>query len=93
MTKEEMLRKSGLTEAEFRELVHKFKGFLNSLNPAQREAVDRWLPTAEKVAASFGPAITAEHLTKNLGIEGFSPTAAAQSGIGLGASDPPPPTP
>lgn len=90
MTREEMLKRSGLTEAEFKELVHKFKNFLDSLKPAQREAVDRWLPSAEKIASSFGPAITAEHLTKNLGVEGFSPTAAAQSGIGLGASDPPP---
>jgi hypothetical protein len=88
MTKEEMLKKSGLTEAEFKELVSKFKTFLDQLNPAQRAAVDRWLPTAERVAASFGPALTVERLAANIGADGSSATATAQQGIGLGAPEP-----
>jgi hypothetical protein len=88
MTKEEMLKKSGLTEAEFRELVGKFKAFLDQLNPAQRTAVDRWLPSLERVAASFGPALTVERLAMNIGAEGSSATAMAQSGVGLGAPEP-----
>jgi hypothetical protein len=86
MTREEMLKKSGLTEAEFRELVAKFKGFHNSLNAAQRAAVDRWLPSAERIAASFGPALTREKLAENLGTKDAPEVASAQSGIGLGQS-------
>jgi hypothetical protein len=85
-----MLKKSGLTEAEFRELVNKFKGFLDSLNPAQRAAVDRWLPSAERIAASFGPALTVEKLAANLGTPDAPSTAIAQSGVGLGAPAPGP---
>jgi|HubBroStandDraft_1064217.scaffolds.fasta_scaffold03595_6 hypothetical protein len=89
MTKEEMLRKSGLTEEEFRELVSKFRSFLNQLNPAQRAAVDRWLPSAARVAASFGPALSVEEFTANLGAApGSSSTSIAQQGIGLGAPEP-----
>jgi len=86
MTREEMLKKSGLTEEEFRELVHKFKSFHSSLNPAQRAAVDRWLPSAERIAASFGPALTKAMLAKNLGTQDAPEAASAQSGIGLGQS-------
>lgn len=88
MTKEEMLKKSGLTEAEFKELVSKFKTFLNQLNPAQRAAVDRWLPSLQRVAASFGPALTAERLAANIGAEDSSATEAPQQGIGLGSQEP-----
>lgn len=84
MTREEMLKKSGLTETEFRELVSKFNAFLDQLNPAQRAAVHRWLPSAERVAASFGPALTAEKLAENLGTGDASAVTTAQSGIGLG---------
>jgi hypothetical protein len=86
MTREEMLKKSGLTEPEFRDLVKKFKDFHSSLKPAQRAAVDRWLPSAERIAASFGPALTREMLAKNLGTENAPEAASAQSGIGLGQS-------
>lgn len=85
MTREEMLKKSGLTEKEFKDLVEKFKKFLNSLDTAQRAAVDRWLPSAEKIAASFGPALTVEQLTMNLRTQDAPASASAQSGIGLGA--------
>jgi hypothetical protein len=86
MTKEEMLKKSGLTDGEFRELVHRFKSFLDSLNPAQRAAVERWLPSAERIAASFGPALTVEDLARNVGVSpDSSATSIPQQGIGLGA--------
>ena len=88
MTKDEMLKKSGLSEAEFRELVSKFKAFLDQLNPTQREAVNRWLPSANKIAASFGPALTVEQLAANIGSDNKSSTAIAQSGIGLGTTEP-----
>ena len=86
MTREEMLKRSGLNEEEFRDLVAKFKSFHNSLNPAQRAAVDRWLPSAERIAASFGPALTKERLAQNLGTVDAPESASAQSGVGLGQS-------
>lgn len=85
MNKEEMLKKSGLTDEEFKELVHKFKAFLESLNPAQRAAVDRWLPSAEKIAASFGPALTVKELAKNVGCGEETAASIAQEGVGLSA--------
>lgn len=88
MTREEMLQKSGLTESEFKELVHKFKGFLESLNPAQHAAVERWLPSAGKIAASFGPALTAEQLGSLVGADPDSSTSIAQEGVGLGTHCP-----
>lgn len=84
MTKQEMLKKSGLTESEFRELVEKFKSFLGSLNQAQRAAVDRWLPSAARIAASFGPALTVEQLAEFVGSDPDSSTSIAQEGVGLG---------
>lgn len=85
MTREEMLKKSGLSEEDFKELIQKFRSFHSSLNPAQRAAVDRWLPSAERIAASFGPALTKEKLAANLGTTGAPEAASAQSGVGLGA--------
>jgi hypothetical protein len=85
MTKAELLQKSGLTEAEFKELVQGFQGFLNSLKPAQRAAVDRWMPTAAHIAASFGPAVTVEQLADIVGADPSSSTTISQRGVGLGA--------
>ena len=88
MTKEEMLKKSGLSEEQFKQLVSKFKDFLAKLDENQRAAVIRWLPSLERVAASFGPALTAERLAKNIGAEDSSATEAPQQGIGLGCEEP-----
>jgi hypothetical protein len=86
MTREEMLKRSGLTEAEFRDILSKFRAFVDSLNHAQRAAVERWLPSAERIAASFGPALTREKLAENLGTVDAPESASAQSGVGLGQS-------
>ena len=91
MTREEMLKKSGLTDDEFKDLVKKFKEFLDRLSYPQRAAVDRWLPSAERIAASFGPALTIEELARYVGAPGAPTTEIPQSGIGLGV--PPPPVP
>jgi hypothetical protein len=85
MTKAEMLKKSGLTETEFKELVQKFEAFLKSLNPAQRAAVDRWLPTATHIARSLGPSVTVEQLQDAVGGDPSSNASISQRGVGLGA--------
>ncbi len=66
MTPEEMLQHLKLSQPELHDLVKKARSFLESLNPAQREAVTRSLPTAEAAARTIGPDITAEDLQKFL---------------------------
>lgn len=85
MTREEMLKRSGLTEQEFKELVHKFQSFLASLSPAQKAAVQRWLPSASHMAASFGPAVTPQQLADIVGADPSSSTSIAERGVGLSA--------
>jgi hypothetical protein len=85
MTKEEMLKRSGLTEKEFKELVHKFLHFLSSLDPAQKAAVHRWLPSPSRVAKSFGPDVTPEQLADVVGADPTSSTSISERGVGLGA--------
>jgi hypothetical protein len=85
MTKAEMLERSRLSEADFQQLVQRYQSFLGSLNPAQLAAVDRWMPTAAHIAASFGPALTVERLADIVGADPCSSTAIAQRGVGLGA--------
>lgn len=85
MTKEEMLKTSGLTEAEFKELVVKFQSFLTSLNPSQRAAVQRWMPSAAQVAASFSPALTQNQLAELVEADPNSTTSIAERGVGLSA--------
>jgi hypothetical protein len=85
MTRNEMLERSGLTEDEFHDLVHKFGRFYHSLNEAQRDAIDRSLPTAAEAAATFGADVTAEHLGKLFGIELEGGTCISERGVGLWA--------
>lgn len=88
MTKEEMLRRSGLTEHEYRELVHKFQHFLASLNPAQRAAVHRWMPSATQIVRSFGSDLTTEQLADILEADPTSTTSISERGIGLSTPTP-----
>ena len=90
MTKAEMLQKSGLTEAEFKDLVHKFQHFLSSLDPAQLAAVQRWMPSASRIATSFGPALTTDQLADFVGADPGISTAIAERGVGLSAPNPDP---
>ncbi|HEX4155500.1 MAG TPA: hypothetical protein VHY48_07805 [Acidobacteriaceae bacterium] len=85
MTREEMLRRSGLTEAQFKDLVRKVEAFLGSLDPAQRAAIKRSFPTADQVAASFGPALTVEQLGKLLGVDVCADVVISERGMGLWA--------
>jgi hypothetical protein len=87
MTRKEMLERSGLTEKEFFDLTHKFKAFHDSLNPAQRAAVQRSLPTVAEAAASFGPTVTPDQLDELFGIDcsGGGDTFVSERGVGLSA--------
>jgi hypothetical protein len=80
MTRDEMLKRMKLTDEEFKDLIHKFRNFNNSLNEHQREVVTRSLPTVAVAAKSFGPDVTAGELEKLLGID-FTTGAFGASGI------------
>lgn len=54
MTREEMLKRMGLTEKEFKELVREFRKFYGGLNPAQQAVVHHALPRFEQVIGLFG---------------------------------------
>jgi hypothetical protein len=68
MTRQEMLDRIGLTDEEFKDLVHKFQAFHNSLNQPQRAAVKRTIPSAAAAAATFGSDVTPEHLGQLVGV-------------------------
>jgi len=85
MTRDEMLKKSGLTDAEFKELVNKFQHFLAHLNAAQQAAVRRWMPSANHIAKSFGPDVTPGQLADIVGADPNSSTAISERGVGLSA--------
>ena len=85
MTRKEMLERSGLTEEDFTDLVHKFKTFFHSLNKPQREAIERSLPTTTEAAASFGPAVTSEELGRLFGFDAKPGTFVSERGVGLSA--------
>jgi hypothetical protein len=90
MTKEEMLRKTGLTDQEYRELVHRFQHLLASLNPAQRAAVERWMPSATQIVRSFGSDLNTEQLAGIVEADPTSTTSISERGIGLSAPNPNP---
>jgi hypothetical protein len=62
MTDTEILQKMGLKEAELTDLLQKLNTFINTLNPAQREAFLDSFRTTEKAAHDFGDDVTPERL-------------------------------
>ncbi len=62
MTHGEMLKRMGLTEDEFTQLLMKFRVFYASLSPAQKAVVNRTLPTLRRAARSLGSGVTAPDL-------------------------------
>jgi hypothetical protein len=78
MTQDEMLRHLALSRPELHDLVRKSMAFLETLNPAQQEAVRRSIPTADAAARTLGPDVTAEDLRRLLRESG--PQAPADGG-------------
>jgi hypothetical protein len=66
MTREEMLKKMGLTHEEFKDYWQKLEKFHDSLNDRQRAVLERSLPRYSAAAKTFGAAINAEDLQKIL---------------------------
>jgi len=61
MTRDEMLRRLGLTDLELREMLAKFRDFYVTLDHNQQDTIKRSLPMAEALEA-FGPEVTKESL-------------------------------
>jgi len=66
MTKQEFLKRLGLSSEEFRDLMEKLVHFLERMNEPQRNAVLRSMPTVAQAATAFGPKITPDQLNKIL---------------------------
>ena len=64
MTREEMLKKMGLTHEELKDYWQKLGKFHASLNPHQRVVLERSLPTYSAAAKTFGADVTAGDLEK-----------------------------
>ena len=87
MTREEMLKKMGLTQEELKDLLLKLAQLRASLNDRQRAVLDRSLPTHSAAATTFGADVTAGDLEKALSDElhrGF----AAGAVVALSAQNP-----
>jgi Ca2+-binding EF-hand superfamily protein len=66
MTRDEMLRKMGLTEEQFRNLRQSFGAFYAKLSPEEKKVVDRTLPSLRRAARSLGPDVTENDLRELL---------------------------
>jgi hypothetical protein len=78
MTREEMLKKMGLTHEELKDLLQKLAQLRASLTDHQRAVFDHSLPTHSAAAKTFGADVNAGDLQKLLGAEvqgGFAATA------------------
>jgi hypothetical protein len=87
MTREEMLKKLGLTQEENDELMNSLGRFLQSLTPNQRRVFKDLMPKPEDVARSFGPDVTIEDL------QTLATPVALAGGVAFFAFVPPPPPP
>jgi hypothetical protein len=67
MTRDEMLKRLGLSDEELKDLLHKFVKFHKSLNDHQKAVIERSLPTTAAAAKTFGPTVTPEHLEQLFG--------------------------
>jgi hypothetical protein len=85
MTRDEMLKKLGLTQEENDELMSKFAKFLQSLTPNQKRVFLDLMPRTDDVVKSFGPDVTIEQL------QTLATPEALAAGVHFFAFQPPPP--
>jgi hypothetical protein len=91
VTRDEMLEKLGIGDADFRDYLNKVSAFRNSLNTNQLALFHRTLPSVSQLAAVFGSDAAESD------IEGLFAEAPAVHGIAalawLAPGPPPPPPP
>jgi hypothetical protein len=66
VTREQMLKKMGIKDEDFRDYLTKHANFLNSLNANQKKFHHRNTPKKKvaEVAKTLGPKVTPEHVKK-----------------------------
>lgn len=69
MNRDEMLRKLGLTDAQYRDLMGKLLTFCQSLDDSQKRVVRHNLPNLEEAARSFGPDVSVEDFKRFCGTQ------------------------
>jgi hypothetical protein len=67
MTREEMLKKLGVTSVELHDFLSKYSSFVASLDVAQHTLISNSLPSMDQAMASFGPGVSADDLTRLFG--------------------------
>ncbi len=87
MTREEMLSKLGIGDADFRDYLTKVAAFRSSLNENQLALFHRSLPNVSQVASAFGPDV------KESDIHSLSAEAPPMNGVACFMWGGPPPDP
>lgn len=87
MNKDEMFRKLGIEEPEYKELLAKFAAFFNSLDDNQKKIINAWMPKYDQIAKAFGPDVSVDELRKLGNLENVCVGVAAVAFV------PPPPGP
>lgn len=84
MTRDEMLKRMGLNEHEFKQLVERFRDFYGNLNAAQQAVVNHALPGFRQAVGLFGADIRKEDvkalLTSHPQLPGAPPPAPPPPG-------------
>lgn len=62
MTRDEMLKRMGLTSDGLNDLLKQYREFHDKLKPEQQSVLKRSLPSLEDAAKSFGPDVTPKDL-------------------------------
>ncbi len=58
MNRKKMLEALGLSDKEFKDLLHKFRTFWDSLDDRQRKVMKCSLPTIHEALRAFGPGVS-----------------------------------
>jgi len=81
MTHDEMLKRTGLTEHEFKHMLTAFRAFYGSLNAKEKAVVNRALPTLEQALKALGGDMDVDDFQVLLSSGGGTSGAFGQDGI------------
>lgn len=62
MSRDEMLNRLGLSDADLTDLLTQYNDFVGKLKPGQQAVIKRSLPTVQEATQSFGPDVTADDM-------------------------------
>jgi len=87
MTHTEMLKKLGLSNADFSDLLTKFRAFYASLSPSEAHAVNVLMPKFQSIAKVLGGDITRDELKNFLTPPAAAPSPVAARSLTAAADD------